>query len=112
MSMTTNSRNTTAATVPNTFTQRGVPAFARAWSSIWVSSVWRPTMVAYSLRDAILDSAAALVAERGLSSVKMSRIAEKTGIGRATLYKYFSSVEAILTAWHERHVTSHLEHLA
>jgi AcrR family transcriptional regulator len=79
-----------------------------------VPKVWSETIEGHrrEVRDAILDSAAALVAERGLSSVKMSRIAEKTGIGRATLYKYFSSVEAILTAWHERHVTSHLEHLA
>ncbi|HEX2742697.1 MAG TPA: helix-turn-helix domain-containing protein, partial [Rubrobacter sp.] len=54
----------------------------------------------------------ALVDERGLRSVTMSQIAEKAGIGRATLYKYFPDVEAILLAWHERHVSSHLEHLA
>ena len=42
----------------------------------------------------------------------MSRIARETGIGRATLYKYFPDVEAILAAWHDRHVTRHLEHLA
>lgn len=42
----------------------------------------------------------------------MSRIAEQTGIGRATLYKYFPDVEAILRAWHERQITSHLEYLA
>jgi AcrR family transcriptional regulator len=42
----------------------------------------------------------------------MSQIAEETGIGRATLYKYFPDVEAILLAWHERQVTGHLEHLA
>jgi AcrR family transcriptional regulator len=41
----------------------------------------------------------------------MSRIAEETGIGRATLYKYFPDVEAILLAWHERQIASHLEHL-
>jgi AcrR family transcriptional regulator len=41
----------------------------------------------------------------------MSQIAEETGIGRATLYKYFSGVEAILLAWHERQVTGHLEYL-
>ena len=58
------------------------------------------------------DTTAALVAEHGLASVTMSRIAEDTGIGRATLYKYFSGVEAILVAWHGRHVTGHLEHLA
>src|SRR5687768_5840066 len=42
----------------------------------------------------------------------MSQIAEETGIGRATLYKYFSGVEAILVAWHEGQIASHLEHLA
>ncbi len=39
-------------------------------------------------------------------------LAAETGIGRATLYKYFSDVEAILAAWHARHVARHLEHLA
>jgi AcrR family transcriptional regulator len=39
-------------------------------------------------------------------------IAEETGIGRATLYKYFSGVEAILFAWHERQIAGHLEYLA
>ena len=53
-----------------------------------------------------------LVAEHGVRGVTMSRVAEATGIGRATLYKYFPDVEAILLAWHERHVTGHLEHLA
>jgi AcrR family transcriptional regulator len=43
--------------------------------------------------------------------VTMSRIAKETGIGRATLYKYFSDVDAILTAWHERHVRRHLDGL-
>jgi len=64
------------------------------------------------VRGSILDTTAALVAEYGLRSVTMSRTAEETGIGRATLYKYFPDVEAILLAWHERHVTGHLEHLA
>src|SRR5918993_5884001 len=65
-----------------------------------------------AVRDAILDTTAALVAEHGLLSVSMSQIAEKTGIGRATLYKYFPAVEAILLAWHERQITGHLEYLA
>src|SRR4051812_43163976 len=42
----------------------------------------------------------------------MSEIAKAAGIGRATLYKYFPDVEAILVAWHERHVSAHLRHLA
>ena len=33
------------------------------------------------------------------------------GIGRATLYKYFPDVEAILVAWHERHIALHLRQL-
>jgi AcrR family transcriptional regulator len=46
-----------------------------------------------------------------LRAVTMSEIAETSGIGRATLYKYFPSVEAILVAWHERHIAGHLAHL-
>ena len=76
--------------------------------------LWHETVEAHrhAVRDAILDTTWALVTEQGLTSVTMSQIAEKTGIGRATLYKYFSDVEAILVAWHQRHVTRHLEHLA
>jgi AcrR family transcriptional regulator len=76
--------------------------------------LWNETIEAHrrEVRDAILDTTAALVAEHGLLSVTMSQIAEETGIGRATLYKYFPDVEAILLAWHERHVAGHLEHLA
>jgi AcrR family transcriptional regulator len=76
--------------------------------------LWNETIEAHrrEVRDAILDTTWALVAEHGLLSVRMSQIAEKTGIGRATLYKYFPDVEAILLAWHERHVSGHLENLA
>jgi AcrR family transcriptional regulator len=42
----------------------------------------------------------------------MSQIAAAAGIGRATLYKYFPDVEAILIAWHDRHITGHLQLLA
>ena len=76
--------------------------------------LWNETIEAHraAVRDAILDTTAALVAERGLRSVTMSQIAEETGIGRATLYKYFPDVEAILLAWHERQITGHLGYLA
>src|SRR5215218_8911480 len=76
--------------------------------------LWNETMEAHrrAVHDATLDTTAALVATHGLLSVTMSQVAEETGIGRATLYKYFRDVEAILLAWHERHVTRHLERLA
>ncbi|MGH3752840.1 MAG: TetR/AcrR family transcriptional regulator [Pseudonocardiaceae bacterium] len=76
--------------------------------------LWNETIETHrhAVREAILDTTAALVTEHGPTSVTMSRIAKKTGIGRATLYGYFSDVEAILVAWHQRHVTGHLEHLA
>jgi AcrR family transcriptional regulator len=64
------------------------------------------------VRDAILDTAWALVRSRGLLSVTMSQVAEDAGIGRATLYKYFPDVESILLAHHERHVSEHLDELA
>jgi AcrR family transcriptional regulator len=76
--------------------------------------LWNETIEAHraAVREAILDTTAVLVAEHGLASVTMSQIAEQTGIGRATLYKYFPRVEAILVAWHERHVSGHLQFLA
>ncbi len=76
--------------------------------------LWTKTIEAHrqAVRDAAVDAAAALVAEQGLRSVTMSQIAERTGIGRATLYKYFADVEAILAAWHERLIGTHLERLA
>jgi len=79
-----------------------------------VPKLWTETVDAHraAVREAILDTTAALVAEQGLTSVTMSRIAERAGIGRATLYKYFPDVEAILVAWHERHVAAHLHRLA
>jgi AcrR family transcriptional regulator len=76
--------------------------------------LWTETIEAHrrEVQDAIVDTTATLVAERGLRSVTMSQIAEETGIGRATLYKYFPDVDSILYAWHDRQVTSHLDLLA
>jgi AcrR family transcriptional regulator len=75
--------------------------------------LWTDTVEEHrqAVREATMDATARLVAERGLTSVTMSAIAAETGIGRATLYKYFPDVEAILVAWHERLVGGHLEHL-
>jgi len=78
-----------------------------------VPKLWTETIETHrrEVREAILDTTAALVAEHGLLGVTMSQIAEETGIGRATLYKYFPDVEAILLAWHDRQITGHLAQL-
>jgi AcrR family transcriptional regulator len=75
-----------------------------------VPRLWNETVETHrrAVSDAILDTTATLVAKHGLRSVTMSQIAEETGIGRATLYKYFPDVDAILLAWHERQVGDHL----
>jgi AcrR family transcriptional regulator len=79
-----------------------------------VPKLWTDTVEEHrrAVRDATLDATAKLVAEHGLAAVTMSKIAAETGIGRATLYKYFPDLEAILLAWHERQVSNHLEQLA
>src|SRR5215813_5174727 len=79
-----------------------------------VPKLWNETIEAHrrEVGEAILDTTRALVAKHGLRAVTMSQIAEETGIGRATLYKYFPDVESILIAWHERHVAGHLAQLA
>ena len=76
--------------------------------------LWSETIEAHrrEVGDAILDTTAALVSRHGIRAVTMSQIAEETGIGRATLYKYYPDVEAILVAWHERVISGHLEQLA
>jgi len=76
--------------------------------------LWTETLETHrrEVGDAILDTTVALVSRHGLRAVTMSQIAEETGIGRATLYKYYPDVEAILSAWHERLISGHLEQLS
>jgi AcrR family transcriptional regulator len=79
-----------------------------------VPRLWTDTIEAHrrAVREAVLDTTAALVAEHGLRAVSMAKIAEMAGIGRATLYKYFPDREAILRAWHERQISAHMDQLA
>jgi AcrR family transcriptional regulator len=79
-----------------------------------VPKLWNDTIDAHrsAVREATVNTTAALVAEHGLASVTMSQIAKETGIGRATLYKYFPDVDSILTAWHERQINAHLAQLS
>ncbi|MGW5918416.1 TetR/AcrR family transcriptional regulator [Nocardia fluminea] len=75
--------------------------------------LWNDTIEEHrrGVREAILDTTWELVNELGPTGVKMSEIAERTGIGRATLYKYFPDIEAILAAWHYRQVTRQVVYL-
>jgi AcrR family transcriptional regulator len=76
--------------------------------------LWTDTIEAHraAVGKAIVDTTAALAAKDGVRSLTMSQVAAEVGIGRATLYKYFPDVEAILFAWHERQVAAHLSQLA
>jgi TetR/AcrR family transcriptional regulator, mexCD-oprJ operon repressor len=64
-----------------------------------------------ALRDrtaaAIIDSAAAIMAERG-DAASMNNIASAAGVSRATLYRYFPNREALLHAM----ATTSIEELA
>jgi AcrR family transcriptional regulator len=76
--------------------------------------IWSETIAAHrdAVRETTLDATAALIAEHGLTGVTMAQIARESGIGRATLYKYFPDIESILAAWHERQVNAHLQQLS
>lgn len=63
-------------------------------------------------RDRIIDAAIELVAEEGVTRASMAGLAQRAGIGRATVYKYFSSVEDALLAHVEREVDACCRKLA
>jgi AcrR family transcriptional regulator len=78
-----------------------------------VPKLWTATIETHrrEVADAILDTAWKLLDHLGLRELTMSRVAEDTGIGRATLYKYFPDVDAIVVALHQRHVDGQLARL-
>ena len=59
-----------------------------------VPRLWTETIETHrrEVQEAIVETAGRLAISHGLLSVTMSQIAEETGIGRATLYKYFPDV--------------------
>lgn len=76
--------------------------------------LWSDNLQAHRLavQQAVVAATGVLVSEQGLRAVTMSAIAERSGIGRATLYKYFPDVETILRAWHDGQVRDHLAELS
>lgn len=53
-------------------------------------------------REAIMDSALALFADRGYDAVRVEDVAKAAGVSRATFYNHFSEREEILAALIER----------
>jgi AcrR family transcriptional regulator len=49
-------------------------------------------------RQAILDAALQLFAERGYHGTAVPEVAERAGVGAGTLYRYFASKEALVNA--------------
>ena len=75
--------------------------------------LWHDTIEAHrsAVAGAIMDRTAAIAAAEGVHAITMARIAEQTGIGRATLYRHFKDVGDILAAWHRRQILVHLADL-
>ena len=63
-------------------------------------------------RDAIAAAAWELAQLHGPFSVTMSQVAAAAGVSRPTVYKYFSDVESMLSAHHQKHVEAHVAQLA
>jgi len=62
---------------------------------------WEHTVAAHRsrTRQAIIEAALALLAERGAAGVSMSALAERAGVSRPTLYKHFPDLDHVLAAW-------------
>jgi AcrR family transcriptional regulator len=71
-----------------------------------VADDWRDTLETHKARyrERIIDAAIELVAEEGVAKASMAALAQRAGIGRATVYKYFPDVEHALLAHVEREV--------
>jgi AcrR family transcriptional regulator len=67
----------------------------------FVTNDWEATLDAHRShqRDVIHRAAVALATEHGVAGVGMAEVARRAGISRATLYKYFDSVEDVLASY-------------
>src|SRR5690606_1496741 len=67
-----------------------------------VSGDWLATDRADLAAERILDAAAELFAEQGVTTVGMADIAKAAGCSRATLYRYFDNRQAVRVAFVHR----------
>jgi len=56
--------------------------------------------------DALVDAAAALVAERDVEAVSMEAVAARVGVSRALVYKHFANRHELLAALYRREATA------
>jgi AcrR family transcriptional regulator len=54
-------------------------------------------------RDAILDAALELFAERGFHGTAVPEVADRAGVGAGTIYRYFASKEAMVNALFQKY---------
>lgn len=75
--------------------------------------LWSETVTEHrsAVLDAILDATAQLVHRDGVAGLTMTALAEASGVGRATLYRYVPDVGSALAAWQQREVANHLQRL-
>ena len=66
-----------------------------------MSEAWKDARKAHRLgaRERIIGAALELVAERGMAAVTMSKLAERAGVSRPTLYAHFPDLEHAVEAW-------------
>ncbi len=90
----------------------GVIACDKAYGRA-VPRLWKDTIEEHrrDVRSAIVETTIDLVRDRGVRGVTMGLIAQRAGISRATLYKYFAGVDDILIDGHAEHVRRHLAEL-
>ncbi|MCK5376574.1 MAG: TetR/AcrR family transcriptional regulator, partial [Acidobacteria bacterium] len=65
-----------------------------------------------SKRQHLVEAAAAVFAEQGFTSTRVADIAERAGIGKGTVYEYFTSKEELLFAvfeWIDSRVSTRVE---
>ena len=60
-------------------------------------------------REQLLDAAASVFLERGLAQATMADVTEAAGVAKGTIYLYFDSKSALLTALRARYTSQWLE---